>query len=216
MFAPQRIETEELLDAHDAPREDVERSLLDLQRINRWLGGIAIYRSLVRRFGPASILDVGTGTSDLLASVPDAGLRVGLDFKIDHLLYPRDDRKVLRVVGDARNLPFRDGSVDLITSAHFVHHFSPDENVAMFDEALRVCRLGVAANDTQRHWIPLLFVRLLGALGLFGRITVHDAPASVRQAYTTREAGAIADRTRASRWKVTRKWPFRFAILLWK
>lgn len=216
MFAPERIETEELLDAHDAPWQDVERSLLDLQRINRWLGGIAIYRSLVRRFAPQSILDIGTGTSDLLASVPRVGLRIGLDFKIDHLLYPRADRSILRVVGDARQLPFRDRSVDLITSAHFVHHFSPDENVAMFDEALRVSRLGVAANDTQRHYVPLLFVRLLGALGLFGRITVYDAPASVRQAYTVGEARAMASRTRASRSKVSRKWPFRFAILLWK
>lgn len=216
MFAPERIEVEELLDAHDAPREDVERSLLDLQRINRWLGGIPIYRALVRRFRPRSILDIGTGTSDLLESVPHVPLRIGLDFKIDHLLYPRNDARVLRVVGDARRLPFRDDAVDLITSAHFVHHFSPDDNVAMFDEALRVSRIGVAANDTQRHYAPLLFVRLLGALGLFGRITVHDAPASVRQAYTTGEARAIADRTRASRSKVLTKWPFRFAILLWK
>lgn len=216
MFTPERIETEELLDAHDAPREDVERSLRDLQRINRYCGGIAIYRSLVRRFKPRSILDLGTGTSDLLESVPDVPLRIGLDFKIDHLLFPRGDQRILRVVGDARHLPFRDGAVDLITSAHFVHHFSPDENVEMFDEALRVSRAGVAANDTQRHYAPLLFVRLLGAIGVFGRITVHDAPASVRQAYTVREALAIAERTRATRRKVVRKWPFRVAILLWK
>lgn len=216
MFTPARIETHELLDALDAPAADVDRSLLDLRRINRYLGGIAIYRSLVRLFEPSSILDLGTGTSDLLESVPRVRLRIGLDFKIDHLLAGRGDPNVLRVVGDAHRLPFRDGSVDLVTSAHFFHHFSPDENVGILGESLRVARRGVAVNDTRRHYAPLLFVRLLSLLRLVGRITRYDAPASVLQAYTTSEARAIADRTRASRRRVVRKWPFRFAILLWK
>jgi ubiquinone/menaquinone biosynthesis C-methylase UbiE len=217
MFTPARIETHELLDALDAPAADVDRSLIDLRRINRYLGGIAIYRSLVRMFEPASILDLGTGTSDLLESVPRVALRIGLDFKIDHLLSVRGgEANVLRVVGDAHRLPFRDGSIDLVTSAHFFHHFPPDENVGILDESLRVARRGVAVNDTRRHYAPLLFVRLLSLLRLVGRITRYDAPASVLQGYTTGEARAIADRTRASRHRVLTKWPFRFAILLWK
>lgn len=216
MLPPPRIETEELLDDADAPAADVDRSLLDLRRINRYLGGTAIYRSLVRRFAPSSILDLGTGTSDLLEAVPHVALRVGLDFKIDHLLYARNDRRVMRVVGDAHNLPFRDDSFDLVTSAHFFHHFSPDENVGILDEALRVARVGVAVNDTRRHYAPLLFVQLLSLLRLVGRITRYDAPASVRQGYTMNEARSVAQRTCAARWSVRAKWPFRFAILLWK
>jgi ubiquinone/menaquinone biosynthesis C-methylase UbiE len=216
MLTPRRIESEELLDEHDAPREDMERSLRDLRRINRYLGGVSIYRALVRRFAPASILDVGTGTSDLLESVPDVRTRIGLDFKIDHLLFLREGSRVRRVVGDAQRLPFRNGTVDLITSSHFFHHFSPDENAAILAESLRVAGRGVAVSDTRRHYAPLLLVLLLGALRLVGRITRYDAPASVRQGYTLAEARQIAARTGASRWDVVRMWPFRFAILLWK
>ncbi len=221
MLTPRRIESEELLDEHDAPREDMERSLRDLRRINRYLGGIRIYRALVRRFAPVSILDVGTGTADSLEAVPDVRTRIGLDFKIDHLLFLREGSRVLRVVGDAQRLPFRDGAVDLVTSAHFFHHFSPEENAAILAESLRVVRRGVAVNDTRRHYAPLLLVLLLGALRLVGRITRYDAPASVRQGYTLAEARAIAAsagaaRRGASRWDVIRMWPYRFAILLWK
>jgi ubiquinone/menaquinone biosynthesis C-methylase UbiE len=216
MLTPRRIESEELLDEHDAPREDMERSLRDLRRINRYFGGMGIYRALVRRFAPASILDVGTGTSDLLESVPDVRTRIGLDFKIDHLLFLREGSRVRRVVGDAQRLPFRNGAVDLITSAHFFHHFSPDENAAILGESLRVARRGVAVNDTRRHYAPLLLVLLLGALRLVGRITRYDAPASVRQGYTLAEARQIAARAGATRWDVVRMWPYRFAILLWK
>ena len=216
MLTPRRIESEELLDEHDAPREDMERSLVDLRRINRYLGGIGIYRALVRRFTPASILDVGTGTSDLLESVPHVRTRIGLDFKIDHLLFLREGSRVLRVVGDAQRLPFRNGTVDLVTSSHFFHHFSPEENAAILGESLRVARRGVAVNDTRRHYVPLLLVLLLGTFRLVGRITRYDAPASVRQGYTHEEAREIAARAGASRWDVIRMWPYRFAILLWK
>jgi ubiquinone/menaquinone biosynthesis C-methylase UbiE len=210
-----RVESEELLDEHDAPREDMERSLRDLRFINKYCGGIRIYRSLVRLYEPTSILDVGTGTSDLLEAVPHIRTRIGLDFKIDHLLYRRGGSRVARVVGDAHNLPFRDGAVDLVTSSHFFHHFSPEENVGILRESLRVSRKGVAVNDTRRHYAPLLFVLLLGTLHLVGRITRFDAPASVRQGYTLSEAREMAARVGA-KWKVVRKMPYRFAILLWR
>lgn len=211
MLTPARIESHELLDEPDAPREDMERSLRDLRRINRYLGGMRVYRALVRRFQPRAILDVGTGTSDLLESVPHVRTRIGLDFKIDHLLFLREGSRVLRVVGDAHRLPFRDGAVDLVTSSHFFHHFSPTENEGILAESLRVSRKGVAVTDTRRHYVPLMLVQLLGALRLVGRITRYDAPASVRQGYTLREARAIAPRA-----KVIRMWPYRFAILLSK
>lgn len=216
MFTPARIETAELLDEHDAPRADMERSLRDLRRFNKYAGGTRVYRSLVRLFAPRSILDLGTGTSDLLDSVAYVPLRIGLDFNIAHLLYLRASSRVVRVVGDAKHLPFRDGAVDLVTSSHFFHHFTPDENAGILRESLRVARKGVAVTDTRRHYAPLLFTRFLGWFGLVGRITRFDAPASVLQGYTLGEAREVASSTRAPRWDVVRKMPYRFGILLWK
>ena len=222
LLVPSRIDEPELLDEHDAPREQMERSLRDLRRINRYLGGIATFTRtlghlLGREWRRESVLDLGTGTSDLLASIGGSGMRIGLDFKIDHLLYGsrRWPDGVRRVVGDARRLPFRDGSVAAITSAHFVHHFTPDENAAIFREALRVARRGVAANDTQRHRLPLMFIQLLGLLRLIGPITRADGPASVLRGYTPVEAEAFAARAGASRVAVVRMFPFRIGILLW-
>lgn len=212
-----RIESHELLDELDAPRADMERSLRDLRRINKYLGGLAVYRRMLARFaGARSVLDIGTGTSDDLEAVPHIPLRIGLDFKIDHLLYLRGNgSRIHRVVGDAQHLPFRDGAVDVVTSAHFFHHFSPEENLGILRESLRVARDGVAVNDTERHVIPWLFVKLLGALRLIGRITRHDGPASVRQAYTLGEARSIAEQVKA-KYEIVHMWPFRLGILLWK
>ena len=214
MFTPPRVDEPELLDEHDAPRGDMERSLRDLRRINRWLGGIGVYRRLLKKHGGAkSILDIGTGTSDLIEKTP--GFRVGLDININHLLYRRTPG-IRKVVGDARRLPFRDGSVDVVTAAHFIHHFAPEDASALLREWLRVAKRGVIVNDTRRHYIPLAMVLLLSKLRLVGRITRFDAPASVRRGYTLAEAQSFAEAAGAARAEVVRAWPFRFGILLWK
>jgi ubiquinone/menaquinone biosynthesis C-methylase UbiE len=141
---------------------------------------------------------------------------VAVDFNIIHLRYQRPGSRVHRVVADAMRLPLRDGAVDLVTSSHFFHHFSPDENAAILGDALRAARRGVIVNDTRRHRLPLLFVQLLCVLRLFGRITRYDAPASIRRGYTDAEAREIGRKVNGSTVETTRIWPFRFGLLLWK
>jgi ubiquinone/menaquinone biosynthesis C-methylase UbiE len=219
VLVPKRIDTPELLDEHDAPREDMERSLRDLRRFNRFYGGGGVYRRLLRRMAkhdPLAILDVATGTADLLEGSSGTPLRVGVDFKIDHLLYMREGTAVRRVVGDALRLPFLDNAFEIVTSAHFFHHLTPEQNEEMLQEALRVARRGVIINDTRRHYVPYLVVKIIGWLRMTGRITRNDAPASILRGYTPEEVGEIAFRVSAKRIDVVRAWPFRFGLLLWK
>lgn len=221
ILVPARIRCEEHLDETDEVSESVVRSLRDLRAINRWTGGHRAFRLLLRRLGagPGSdVVDLGTGTSDLLAALPQARRRIGIDFKLQHLAYGMRlaPDGVQRIAADAFRIPLRDESVHVVASSHFFHHFDEEENVLLLRESLRVARLGVAVSDTRRHWVPLAFVRAVGATGLWSEITRHDAPASVRQGYTLNEVRAIAARVGARRWKVVRQIPFRFGLLLWK
>lgn len=227
LLVPRRIESNELLDEHDAPFAEMRRSLLDLRRINRYLGGVRAYRLLLRRFfggeAPAGavVVDVGTGTSDLLQATVrhNRALRaVGVDFKIDHLLFGRELQSdgIHRIVADARMLPFRDESVDVVTSAHFFHHFTPEVNSRMVQESLRIARRGVVFNDTVRHRAPLALVRLLALLRLVGPITRVDAPASVLQGYTVGEVRDLLAGITARKKEVVDVHPYRFGLLVWK
>jgi hypothetical protein len=213
-----RVVAEELLDEHDAPREEMERSLRDLRRFNRWAGGTSTYLRLVRRFAPNAkiVADLGAGTADLLDALPANVTTIAVDLNIKHLAYQRGRSRAMRVVADAMHLPFRDNSVDIITSSHFFHHFEPDENAAILNGALRVARIGAMASDTRRHILPYLFTKLLARLHLVGQITAYDAPASVARGYTADETRAIGEKTSAGRAEVVTLIPFRFGLLLWK
>ncbi|MEA2163000.1 MAG: hypothetical protein QOK37_1127 [Thermoanaerobaculia bacterium] len=217
-LVPRRVDTPELLDEHDAPPEDMARSLRDLRRFNRWAGGTTTYLRMVRRLAPAArvVIDLGAGTGDLLDALPENVMTIAVDINIRHLAYQKDRSRALRVVADANRLPFRDASADIVTSSHFFHHFEPGENASILRGALRVARIGVMASDTRRNHLPLLFVRLLGLLHLVGRITAYDAPASVLRGYTAKEAEAVGAKTGAPRFEVVTMTPFRFGLLLWK
>lgn len=223
LLTPDRVESDELLDEGNEPLEDVERSLRDLRRLNRYCGGVRAYRLLVRRLAgngsdDMTVLDLGTGTSDLVESLGARTRAIGLDLSIDHLRYGArlGSGVTSRIAGDAASLPFRDGTVDVVTSSHFFHHFAPDANAAIIEESLRVARIGVAITDTRRHYAPLVFCKILGWTRLVGRITRFDAPASVLRGYTIEEARQVAAATSARRFEVARVAPYRLGMVLWK
>lgn len=218
-----RVETEEWLDRDDISLQDRERSLRDLQHFNRFAGGYRAYRLLIHRLiGRArrfSLLDLGTGSSDLLRSMEGQGLRIGLDFKIQHLVLGRrgsPDTRIQRVAGDGFRLPFRSASIDVIASSHLFHHFTAAQNAEILSEALRVARVGVVITDTKRHIVPLLFVMALAVTRLVSRITRNDAPASIRRGYTSAEVQDIASRVAAGQTELVSVFPYRFGLLLWK
>jgi ubiquinone/menaquinone biosynthesis C-methylase UbiE len=119
------------------------------------------------------------------------------------------------VAGDALALPFRDASFDLLSCNLFAHHLSPQELVQFVDEALRVCRVAVLINDLVRH--PLHMSLVYAGMPLYrSRLTRHDAPASVRQAYTPAEMKTLLAQSRVGRVEIHRHYLFRMGVIVWK
>ena len=119
------------------------------------------------------------------------------------------------VAGDALALPFRSATFDLVSCTLFAHHLSPQELVQFVNEALRVCRVAVLINDLVRH--PLHLSLVYAGMPLYrSRLTRHDAPASVRQAYTVEEMQSLLAQTSAARVEIHRHYLFRMGVIAWK
>jgi ubiquinone/menaquinone biosynthesis C-methylase UbiE len=218
-----RVVTAELLDTDSGTAAEITASLGDLQRINRWFGGVTTTEEMVRRVAQEidvsslSLLEVAAGSGYVPETarerLQNQGLRLQvtlLDRALSHL---NGSNRV--VAGDALALPFRDGTFDLVSSTLFAHHLSPEQFLQFVNEALRVCRVAVLINDLIRQ--PLHLSLVYAGLPLYrSRLTRHDAPASVRQAYTMKEMRALLARTSASRTEIHRHYLFRMGVIAWK
>ena len=80
---------------------------------------------------------------------------------------------------------------------------------------MAVSKLAVLVNDLERHLIPYLFIRH-ARMFTRSRVTRHDAPASVRQAYTRDELARLATAAGFSNFEIRRLLPFRLGLTLWK
>ncbi len=222
-----RVVVPELLDTDAGTPAEVQASLADLRLLNRWFGGASTLRSLLARAAgrtgrrELSLLDVAAGPGE--ASIGAArqlerrGIRVRvtlLDRAPAHFDGAR--RSGARVLAaDALALPFSADSFDVVACSLFLHHLEPQEIETFVNEALRVARLAVLLSDLRRH--PLHLALVYAGFPLFrSRLTRHDAPASVRRAYTAEELSALLGRTRAAQVEITRHYLCRLGAVAWK
>jgi len=188
-----RIIRPELLE--NSPETEAAANLDDLVRINRRLGGHALLLKMLAEVALPSeeftFLDVGAATGDNGAEVSRvyAGARVvSLDRSFFHLSRGAGPR----VCGDGFHLPLRDGSMDFVFSALFLHHFADAEVLALFREFARVARRAVLVNDLERHVLAWLFLPATRWLFGWHRITLHDGPVSVAAAFRKGELSELA------------------------
>ena len=119
------------------------------------------------------------------------------------------------VCGDALALPFRNESFDVVGSSLFVHHLEPDEVARFLDEGLRVARHAFVINDLMRHSLHW-GLAVAGRAIYRSRLTRHDAPASVRRAYSVDEIRRILEHNSASHISIKTFYLFRMGVIVWK
>ena len=224
----ERILTAELLDDDRGTREEIEQSLDDLWRINRWLGGVRSNLHLLNRVFERTgqdrlrILDVGAGDARLATRLEkelrDRGLGVEftvLDRRLSHLRNGhRNGWGLPAAVADVLHLPFRENSFDVVLCNLLFHHFSGERAQVLLQRLASVAGRAVIINDLERNVLPYLFIRVAYPFAR-SRVTRYDGPASVRQAYTPDELRELATHAGFQDFDVVRLVPFRLGLTLW-
>lgn len=200
---------EELLDGPLDDRAALVGNLRDLARVNRRLGGVALSSRAIESLAPGRaqirVLDVGTGAADIPLALIDRGrvtgrlVRItGVDSRPEVLEAAADlDPRVTATgelalhVADGRALPFPDDAFEVAHASLVVHHLEPDMARGLLAEMARVARLGVVVNDLVRGRRAWLGAWLLSRLATGNPLTRHDAPLSVRRAYSVAELTAL-------------------------
>src|ERR1700722_6880602 len=131
----QRVDAPEILDSDACSPADVEATLRDLGRVNRWFGGVATTQKMVEQVAQASgvkhfsVLEVAAGSGEVPEIVQKRLARRGITLDVTLLDRARSHlpRRNNSVVGDALALPFGDGTFDLVSCSLFAHHLDPQQ-----------------------------------------------------------------------------------------
>jgi ubiquinone/menaquinone biosynthesis C-methylase UbiE len=201
----ERVTALELMDDPAVDPAELARNFDDIERANRWFGGRAPVLREVFASAAESLLDVGCGSGDIARALRAEARRrgrrldvVGLDHSQTVLAIARarsqGDASLRFVHGDGTALPFPDRSFDIVTCNLALHHFEPDEAVAVLREMRRVARTAPLVCDLLRSKLAHAAARLYVSLLATSPLTRNDAPLSVRRAYTPVEAEDLARR----------------------
>ena len=206
-----RVVIPELLDTDAGTQREIEGSLADLRMINRNFGGvrtmIRLLRSVARKDNLKTIswLDVGGASGDVALLSRQKLQRRGI---VAEPTLPA-------VCGDALALPFADDSFDAVGCSLFAHHLEPDQVTSFVREALRVARYAVLINDLIRT--PLHLSLIYAGFPLYrSRLTRHDAPASVKRAYTLSEMKKMLLAAGAAEVETETYFLLRMGVIAWK
>jgi ubiquinone/menaquinone biosynthesis C-methylase UbiE len=194
----------------------------DIERANRWFGGVGLVAREVFQRGVGSLLDVGCGSADVARALVRKARRrahrlevvcVDVSEKVLAIARARsaDEPSIRFARADAAALPFADASFDVVTCNLTLHHFAPPEAVRALREMRRVARLTPLVCDLRRSPLALVATRVFAVLFARNPLTKHDAPLSARRAYTPEEAVELA---RNAGWKAPRVRRLSFARMM--
>jgi ubiquinone/menaquinone biosynthesis C-methylase UbiE len=219
----------EHLDIGDYTPAEYEGCIVELQRVNRWLGDESALRdSLLKEIERAglrsfSVLDVGAGSGELLrvaakwARETDrhasfVGLELNERSATAILEESREFPEISSVRSDAFRLPFCDREFDYVICSLFTHHFRDEPVVDLLREMSRVAGRGILVIDLHRDPVAYYFYTTIGRLLLHNRLIREDGALSILRSFKPDELERLGHRAQLMNVKVEKHFPSRLVL----
>ncbi len=225
----QRSLEPENLDKGTYTPEEYEGCLVELRRVNEWLGDTQALRdSLLQEIERAnlrsfSVLDVGAGSGELLRVTAQWARETSRQaFLVGLELNQRSAQAILgessafpeiaSVQGDGFRLPFPDRAFDYSIQSLTLHHFDDDGAVKILREMARVAARGIFVIDLHRNPVAYFFYTTVGHLFLHNRLIREDGALSILKSWTPEELKTIGNDAGLTNVKVENHFPARLIL----
>jgi len=229
MQLSRRSSNKEYLDSSFIETKDLYRNLVELDIINKRLGGYKASRqglaTILNTGKPIhTVLDIGFGGGDSIKQLSKFSEKkrvklffYGVDLKNDCVVYAEKNLTELSnkqlICDDYRNIPAELLSkIDVIHCSLFLHHLSDDEIVDLF-------RFGKAngciilANDLHRNWLAYYSIKFLTYSFSKSYLVKNDAPLSVKRGFKKDELISLLQRAGFENYSVKWSWAFRYILI---
>ena len=231
MFSRFRKRSNELehLDKGDYTPEEYEGCLVELRRINAWLGDTrALSQTLLAEvehldLRSFSVLDVGAGSGELLRAAARwtkksnrAGMFVGVELNARSARAIAEESRqfpeITAVQADGFLLPFADNAFDYVICSLITHHFTDTAVVAFLKELSRTARRSIFVIDLYRNPLAYYLYSTVGRLFLYNRLIREDGALSILRSFTPDELERLAQQAGLKEIKVRQVFPARLVL----
>ncbi|MBC8002544.1 MAG: methyltransferase domain-containing protein [Opitutaceae bacterium] len=214
MFFSARSTQAEYFDAPTRSFQEVCDGYRHLGQVNRFFHFAEPFQRLIPRFLGAvrcqnlTLLDLGAGDGTLGRELSLWAEKRGWQWRFTSLdLNPQAlslNRHHANVAASVTDLPFKDGSFDLVIASQMTHHLDSDTDICRhFAEAWRVARQAVFLNDLHRNPALFGFIWILLHMRPYPRHFREDGLISVKRGF---RVGEWRDLARLAGMKKARVW----------
>ena len=229
-----RSREKEIMDDLDMQGRELEKTLLDLDKVNKWLGGNKITLDGVQRLlknrsfdRPLRIIDVGCGNGSILKQVAEWGRRneikmelLGVDANLNAMSiaeknlseFPEVSFEAMDVFSEA----FRELEADIILCTLTLHHFSDSEIEQLMMNFSEMAKVGVVINDLQRSKAAYYLFKAFCRAFSIREINRKDGLTSILRSFKKEDLVRYGRGLNVKRQEINYKWAFRYQWILFK
>jgi 2-polyprenyl-3-methyl-5-hydroxy-6-metoxy-1,4-benzoquinol methylase len=227
---------EELIDDLNLSNEALEQNLVELAKINRWLGGNKVTISGLQQllaqdwFGVhfiPKIVDVGCGGGDMLKLMAEYARSankkinfVGVDANEFMINYAKKNTADFpNITYSKENIlseSFQKKGFDAFVMTLFCHHFEDDDLIDFLANCKLQTTYGLVINDIHRHWFAYHAIAWLTKLFSKSYLVKNDAKLSVWRAFTRKDLEHILKKAGFKYYTIKWKWAFRWEVVCYK
>jgi ubiquinone/menaquinone biosynthesis C-methylase UbiE len=208
---------------------EYEGCLIELRRVNEWLGDAKALRGSLlkeiesRDLRSFSVLDVGAGSGELLRVTANwaretnrqASL-VGLELSERSVRAIQQEStafpEISAVRADGLSLPFPDNCFDYLIQSLTLHHFDDARAVELIREMNRVAARGIFIIDLHRNPVAYLFYTTVARLFLHNRLIREDGALSILRSFKPEELAELGRQAGLMNSTVEKHFPSRLVL----
>lgn len=218
----------EKMDDLNAPENELKQNLIELEVINKFLGGYSVVLEALNKFSTTKelkITDLGCGGGDTLRAIAKWAKKknisvelVGIDLNPVMISYAQkaseaypEIRYNVANIFDENLLKERP---DIVVCSLFCHHFDDEQLIGLLKRMKLMAGTAVIINDLHRHWLAYYGISILTSLFSKTYMVKHDARLSVAKAFTRNEWASLLASAGIHHYSLKWRWAWRWELII--
>lgn len=230
----QRSREPEIMDDFDLQGKELEKTLQDIDIVNKWLGGNKLTVTGIKKLlkdHPRDklfhIADIGCGNGAMLRKVATWGREEGYRLKLTgidanlHAIeiaeklstsYPEIQYSSINIFSKE----FEKFESDIILCTLTLHHFKDPDIIKLLGIAYANARIGIVINDLHRSKIAYFLFKAFSRLFIKNEIAKKDGLISILRGFRKQDLQVFSKYIPSDRQEINWKWAFRYRWIIAK